>query len=371
MLHNKSKSSWRSLVLLIAAVLIVMTVATACGKKSETDTEGGTTEPTTQTGGEKAVDNGNVVATYKGGTVTEAEFNKYTTFFSFMNQQYAMLLSIPQYKEQFLKEYVGYKIMYADIADSIKEEANTNADEFEKEFSAALETQTQMKETMDRVGLTVEETKEFYHLVVSVMKDAESKVKEEAVKAEFDKDPEGFTLVELRHVLVGFTQEDGSERSKEDAVKRANEAKDKLKGGATWDEVAKEYSEDPGSKDSGGLYASKEAKSYVEAFKEASLKQPLNEIGEPVETEYGYHVIQVEKREPQTYETMVESTRQSLRQQLASTIISDFMTNELPGLLESTNLPQEQPATDDTQTSSDEGATEQAPAQDGEATKTE
>lgn len=370
MLQNKSKSSWRSLVLLIAAVLIVMTVATACGKKSETSTEGGTKEPTTQTGGEKPADNGNVIATYKGGTVTEAEFNKYATFFGFMNQQYAMMLSIPQYKEQFLKEYVGYKILFADIDDSIKKEADKDADEFEKQFSEAIEKQPQMKEAMDKAGLTLEETKGFYHLVVSVMKDAESKVKEEAIKAEFDKDPEGFTLVEVRHVLVGLSKDDGSERSKEDALKLANEAKDKLKGGATWDEIAKEYSDDPGSKDTGGFYASKEVKSYVTAFREASLKQPLNEIGEPVETEFGYHVIQVEKRQSQTYETMVESTKTSLRQQLASTIISDFMSNELPGLLESVNLPQEQPATE-APSSGTEGTKEEAPATDDGAAKTQ
>ncbi len=324
MLHNKRKSSWRSLVLLIAAVLIVMTVAAGCGKKSESNGEG--TAPGASQG-----DKGKVIATYKGGQVTEGEFDKYAGFFGLMNPQYGMLLSIPQYKEQFLKEYIGYKLLADKVSDKAKEETGKQADEFEKQLADAIKNQPELKKTLETSGLTEKEARDFYVLVFSVMKNAEDSVTDAQIKTEFDKDPEGFTKVELRHILVSFDKDEKTKRTDEEALKRANEAKDKLKGGASWDEIAKEYSDDPGSKDKGGLYELKEAKTYVAEFKDASLKQPLNEIGDPVKTEFGYHVIKVEKREPQTFDKLSADTKEQLKQQLSNVQIQDFMSKELPG----------------------------------------
>ncbi|MBJ6361277.1 peptidylprolyl isomerase [Paenibacillus sp. GCM10012307] len=356
MWHNKSKSTWRSLVLLIAAMLVVMTVAAGCGKKNETNGEGNK--------GAGQGDKSAVIATYKGGQVTEAEFDKYASFFSLMNPQYGMLVSIPQYKEQFLKEFIGYRLLSDKVSDKVKEEVGKQADEFEKQLTEALKTNEELKKILEPSGLTEKEARDFYVLVFSVMKNAEESVTDAQIKTEFEKDPEGFTKVQVRHILVAFEKEDKTERTDEEAKKRANEAKDKLKGGTSWDEIAKEYSDDPGSKEKGGLYELKEAKTYVPEFKDASLKQPLDEIGEPVKTEYGYHVIKVEKREAQSVDKLSEETKAALKQQVSNESISKFMSDELPGLIEKIDLPQ--PPSDEEK---DGNAKDQAPDNSGKENK--
>ncbi|GGG24629.1 peptidylprolyl isomerase [Paenibacillus abyssi] len=335
MLHNKRKSVWRQKWLLIVAAVLVVAIVAGCGAKNEEGNEGAAGTGT---------DSGNVVATYKDGQVTETEFNKYTTFFGFMNPQYEMILSIPQYKEQFLKEYVGYKVLYDRASDELKEETNAEADTFEEQFKTAVESQPEMKAKLDAAGLTIEEAKQYYHLIITVMKDAESKVTDEQVKAEYDKNPENYTKASVRHILVGISDPTTGEetRKMEEALARANEVKDKLENGGDWNALAKEYSDDPGSKENGGLYEDVAVGGWAAGFKEAALSQPIGEIGEPVETEFGYHVMKVEKREEQTFEQLPEETKTSLKQTVAGTVLNEFMTNELPDLEVVVTLPKEE-----------------------------
>jgi foldase protein PrsA len=64
--------------------------------------------------------------------------------------------------------------------------------------------------------------------------------------------------------------------------------------------LAKEFSEDPGSKDNGGLYEDKGRGTWVKPFDEAAFSVPVGQISDIVETEYGYHVIKVENRKKET-----------------------------------------------------------------------
>jgi foldase protein PrsA len=63
---------------------------------------------------------------------------------------------------------------------------------------------------------------------------------------------------------------------------------------------------------------------------------PLNKLSEPpVESSFGYHVMKVEKRAPAPLETVKAQVKASLTQ--AS--LSEFAQKELPGLIETNNLP--------------------------------
>ena len=53
------------------------------------------------------------------------------------------------------------------------------------------------------------------------------------------------------------------------------------------------YSDDPGSKDKGGDLGTFDRKRMVPAFTEAAFSQKVGEVGPPVKTEFGYHLIEV------------------------------------------------------------------------------
>jgi parvulin-like peptidyl-prolyl isomerase len=79
--------------------------------------------------------------------------------------------------------------------------------------------------------------------------------------------------------------------------KKAEEILQRVKNGEDFAALAKEFSEDPGSKDKGGLYEGIVAKQFVPEFEVAALALNPGEITQNlVETNYGYHIIKLEKK---------------------------------------------------------------------------
>jgi parvulin-like peptidyl-prolyl isomerase len=65
---------------------------------------------------------------------------------------------------------------------------------------------------------------------------------------------------------------------------------------ALWDRIAAERSEDPGSKDSGGELGFAGRGSYVAEFENAIRTLALGQISDPVRTQFGFHVLQVQEK---------------------------------------------------------------------------
>ncbi|MDN4493178.1 peptidylprolyl isomerase [Ureibacillus aquaedulcis] len=81
---------------------------------------------------------------------------------------------------------------------------------------------------------------------------------------------------------------------------------EKLKAGGDFAELAKEYSSD-GSASSGGELGWFTVGSMVDEFNDAAYALELNEISEPVQSQFGYHIIEVtDKREVEDYGTLEE-----------------------------------------------------------------
>ncbi|TQR31623.1 foldase [Lysinibacillus sphaericus] len=80
--------------------------------------------------------------------------------------------------------------------------------------------------------------------------------------------------------------------------KTAKEVIAKIKGGAKFADVAKEYSTDTGSADKGGELGWFSVGAMVDEFNDAAYALPLKTLSEPVKTSFGYHVIEItEKRD--------------------------------------------------------------------------
>ena len=87
--------------------------------------------------------------------------------------------------------------------------------------------------------------------------------------------------VDVRHILV---------KTKEQAL----DIKKQLEGGADFAALAKKYSDDPGSKDNGGLYKNVEHGKMVAEFDKAAFELPVGKISDPVQTSFGYHILKVD-----------------------------------------------------------------------------
>ncbi len=113
-----------------------------------------------------------------------------------------------------------------------------------------------------------------------------------------------FESVCAAHILV---ETKATADSIEKQLKAAKDA------AATFAEIAKAQSKDPGSGANGGDLGCASPSGYVEEFKDAVRTQAVGVIGDPVKTQYGYHIIRVDKREPvKPFSEVKEQVRQAV-----------------------------------------------------------
>jgi len=99
--------------------------------------------------------------------------------------------------------------------------------------------------------------------------------------------------VRARHILVALSPTD-DEKGKTDKKQRAEDVRKKILDGGDFAALAKEFSDDPGSKELGGdLGRPFTREQMVKPFADAAFAQETNAVGPIVETTYGYHIIQV------------------------------------------------------------------------------
>jgi foldase protein PrsA len=108
------------------------------------------------------------------------------------------------------------------------------------------------------------------------------------LRAYYEDHKDQFESVCAAHILV-------ETKAQADAVvKQLGTAKDKK---ATFADLASKRSKDPGSGANGGDLGCASPAGYVGEFKDAVRTQKIGVIGQPVKTQFGYHVIRVDSRE--------------------------------------------------------------------------
>jgi len=127
----------------------------------------------------------------------------------------------------------------------------------------------------------------------------------EAVKTAYDKYVADFKpqdQVHARHILVS---------SEEDA----KAIKKELDGGASFEELAKSKSIDPSAKQNGGDLGFFSAGQMVKPFEDAAFKLEPGQISDPVQSQFGWHIIKVEEKRKSAPPT-IEQIGPQLQQQL-------------------------------------------------------
>jgi len=93
-----------------------------------------------------------------------------------------------------------------------------------------------------------------------------------------------------------------SDEEKQRVINRLREIKGEVLSGASFKTRAVIYSDDKGSASSGGYYKINRKTQFVKEFKDVAFSLNEGEISEPFETEYGYHIIMVERIKGQEVE---------------------------------------------------------------------
>ncbi|MCA9370585.1 MAG: protein translocase subunit SecD [Candidatus Peregrinibacteria bacterium] len=108
----------------------------------------------------------------------------------------------------------------------------------------------------------------------------------------------GQTEMEASHILVAYkgaaSAGEDITRSKAEALALAEDIKSKLDNGTRFETLARQYSDGPSGKDGGSL-GTFGIGTMVPAFEQAVTSQSKGEVSQPVETQFGYHIIRTDK----------------------------------------------------------------------------
>jgi foldase protein PrsA len=136
---------------------------------------------------------------------------------------------------------------------------------------------------------------------------------EEAGPRYFEEHKDDFDTICVSHILVST-----DERSDAEARARAEELNQQIDGGAAFQTVASEDSDDPAAAAEGGDLGCGSRGRFVAEFEDAAYDLEVNEVSDPVRTQFGYHLIQVRERNEAEYQDVIDSVRQRLLADMAT-----------------------------------------------------
>jgi len=198
-----------------------------------------------------------------------------------------------------------------------------------KQVQKRFATSAEFDSELQKEGLTQPQFEKRIEEQLSVMKLIEQEVKgkvvppsEEEIKAFYDKVQQKMSGKELglekneedqltalakyltrltseqiraRHILIAVDKNAAMD-VKSAALKKAKKAAAELKGGADFEELAKKYSDDPGSKNRGGDLGFFAKGDMVAEFEKVAFSLDVGQVSEPVLTDFGYHIIKIEEK---------------------------------------------------------------------------
>jgi peptidyl-prolyl cis-trans isomerase D len=141
-----------------------------------------------------------------------------------------------------------------------------------------------------------------------------------------------------RHILISVpanadAKTDAAAKAKADGILKH------IQGGANFADLAKKYSDDPGSKDKGGELGFAQRKTMVPEFDNAIFTQKIGDT-QIVKSQFGYHIIQVEERQPAHQQainevlptiqaTLIRQKEADAEENFAHTLTSEAVKNGL------------------------------------------
>ena len=182
----------------------------------------------------------------------------------------------------------------------------------------------EIKGAAEELGITDDFLKEQAKLSLLIQKSqekfySEEKVSDAEMKKYYDEHIDEYKKdeVEASHILIKTT-DDANKPLPEAEQKKAKEKAEKVlkevKAGGDFAELAKKYSQDPGSAANGGALGAFGKGMMVQEFEDAAFGMEPGEVSDLVKTDFGYHIIKVTDRIKET--TSFEEAKEGIKEEI-------------------------------------------------------
>lgn len=293
--------------------------------------------PLTALAVEKEVPEGKV-AIVNGSVITQVDFDRE---FNMVKERFSMMgrplseSQIPETRKEVLENLINRELLYQESkkkgikidAAVVNEQLGKwkkqfpNEGDFAKALSSLNLTEASLKSQFEQ-GMAIKQliNKEFEEKVS--ISDSES-------KSFYDTHPDDFKQpeqVKASHILIKVDPK-ADTLKKAEARKKIEEIQKKLKAGGDFAALAKENSQCPSSSKGGDLgYFSRGQ--MVKPFEDAAFSLKPGEVGGIVETNFGYHLIKVIDKKPETtilYQDVKDKLAKYLKQEKVAKEVDQYV----------------------------------------------
>jgi peptidyl-prolyl cis-trans isomerase C len=155
------------------------------------------------------------------------------------------------------------------------------------------------------------------------------------IKKAYNDSIKDYEQVTARHILIAFkgspaAQPGKKELTEDEAKAKAEDLRKQLAGGADFAELAKKESDDVGSGAQGGSLGAFGHGQMVPEFEKAAFETKAGEISPVVRTQYGFHIIKVEKHDSTPYETVKATLEKNMKQKKLQEAIDSLKDTAKP-----------------------------------------
>lgn len=269
------------------------------------------------------VKNPSVYAVVDGAEITREEFNNYVGFLFFDPE----LELTQETRLQILEEMIEVQVYYAEAAArGYEPDLEDATEEYETYRNRVIADEpfvgnaTGYYTRMQELNLSEESiinTFARFQIVYAMLDDEQEKVEApdaEEIETFYEQEKENYFAYDeerrVRHVLINEGNFPDASEGEVSALSKdlAQEIYQRLLDGEDFAELALEYSQDS-SAESGGDIGFVEKSGLVKEFGDVAFAAEVGEVSEPVETKYGWHVLEVTEIKEAGVQELDETTR--------------------------------------------------------------
>ncbi|HEX5217991.1 MAG TPA: peptidylprolyl isomerase [Verrucomicrobiae bacterium] len=247
------------------------------------------------------------------------------------------------FERQVLNDIIGLQILLGKATDAdkakgkelfqkgldrLKRDNELTDEEFDQKLGTSLKVQGMTRAEWDKQRLD--------QATAGAVLERELKVNvtDDEVKKFYDENPAKFEqpeMVRASHILVATmdltTRTEYSEEQKKAKLKLAEDLRKRAVAGEDFAKLAKEYSDDTGSKDRGGEYKFPRGQMAPE-FEAAAFSLATNQVSDIVTTQFGYHIIKLSEKIPAKKLELAkvsDDLREGLKTQELQKLLPDYL----------------------------------------------
>jgi peptidyl-prolyl cis-trans isomerase SurA len=224
-------------------------------------------------------------------------------------------------EQEVLQSLINDKLV---IAEANRLDISIPFEEVEKQVNKAIDENRQMlggeeafERQLAREGFTLDSLKKLYRqqvhnrmlverVLASEMRKGRGEITDEELRNFYEERKDDLPLrpevVHLKTIFIGF---ETASNARQAAEERIQEIHDRIVAGEAFADMAREYSDDPSGQKGGDLGFLRPDDLRDPTFAATASSLEVGEVSEPVLTSYGYHLIQVTERRPETGEIRI------------------------------------------------------------------